>query len=444
ISWGQSATIRGETDWFSILTGWLITSFSHANITSRNGCTPGVPTPYMILCLELSVDPDVDLVFMEYTLNDGRDPGNRLIGNQLVMDTERLVRRVMALPNHPAVVLMQVPTHGIACYPPDIHPGNHGHKVMADLAVHLLQRVALGLLMEPYDSQDRELLREPLPPPMYPGNLPPSSPMCRVGEELRSLLVLAEGFEWVNEGTAVKPKPGYVATRPGARLQLRLDTNRSAVGSAADEKVHLYVHHLRSYQHMGSAQLSCASGCSCAEVVVDAHITDRVSQVYMAELVASQSKECVVEVQVLKETKSSEHKFKVSGVVVAERAGKENAMNRMGGHNQAFGLRQHTGDEVMVLGTGTLTKSLTVTAGAFSASAKAAIEGAGGKADLAAPKAAWTRRAYKKLVAELAEKGLDYKKEMLKKRVANLKSKGMFTERAAKAPVAAKAFPKKK
>ncbi|PNG99591.1 hypothetical protein TSOC_014627, partial [Tetrabaena socialis] len=123
----------------------------------------------------------------------------------------------------------------------------------------------------------------------------------------RSLVVLAEGFEWVNEGTAVKPKPGYVATRPGARLQLRLDTDRSAVGSAADEKVHVYVHHLRSYQHMGSAKLSCASGCSCAEVVVDAHITEQASQVYMAELVASQSKECVVEV--LPKSSSGEHKF---------------------------------------------------------------------------------------------------------------------------------------
>ncbi len=43
-------------------------AFPHANITGRNGCTPGVPSPYMIMCLELSVDPDVDLVFMEYTL----------------------------------------------------------------------------------------------------------------------------------------------------------------------------------------------------------------------------------------------------------------------------------------------------------------------------------------------------------------------------------------
>ncbi|GLC33995.1 50S ribosomal protein L15 [Pleodorina starrii] len=93
-----------------------------------------------------------------------------------------------------------------------------------------------------------------------------------------------------------------------------------------------------------------------------------------------------------------------------------------------------------VLGSGSLTKSLTVHATAFSESAKAAIEAAGGKAEVVAAKAKWTRKAYKKLVAELAEKGQSYEKEQLKKRIDNLKSKGMYVERTpkVKAPVAAK------
>ncbi|PNH08449.1 hypothetical protein TSOC_004974 [Tetrabaena socialis] len=99
--------------------GIRMSAFPNANITARNGCTPGVPSPYMIMCLELSVDPDVDLVFVEYTLNDGHD---RLIfESQVVKDSERLVRRILALPNHPAVVFMHVPSHGIAGYPPS-HP----------------------------------------------------------------------------------------------------------------------------------------------------------------------------------------------------------------------------------------------------------------------------------------------------------------------------------
>jgi hypothetical protein len=41
-------------------------------------------------------------------------------------------------------------------------------------------------------------------------------------------------------------------------------------------------------------------------------------------------------------------------------------------------------------------------------------------------------------VEELKSQGKDYKAEQLKKRVANLKSKGMFTERKPKAAPAAK------
>ncbi|PNH01936.1 hypothetical protein TSOC_012121 [Tetrabaena socialis] len=387
VSWGQFTSRRGETDWFSVFTKWMNNAFPRANITARNGCTPGVPTPYMIMCLELSVDPDVDLVFMEYTLNDATDP--QLIGNKVVMDTERLVRRILALPNRPAVVFLHVPTFGMPSYPAG-HPKNpngndsyvwvlaRGRRLVLGPFYHTSEDAQISLAQY-YDVQylslrtavyrlaaketpgfmweelfvvpsafgARARKRWPPRPPAPPRHHNPlSSPLPP--RPVSSLVALAEGFEWVNEGTAVKPKPGYVATRPGARLQLRLDTDRSAVGSAANENVHVYLHHLRSYQHMGSAKLSCVSGCSCPEVVVDAHITEQVSQVYLALVVVTQAKECVVEVQVLDQSKSGEHKFKVSGVVVAERAGAGTAIDRIGGDNQPFGLRQHNGDDLQV------------------------------------------------------------------------------------------------
>lgn len=40
---------------------------------------------------------------------------------------------------------------------------------MADVAVHLIQQVALGLLLEPYGSLDEESVWEALPDPMYEG-----------------------------------------------------------------------------------------------------------------------------------------------------------------------------------------------------------------------------------------------------------------------------------
>ncbi|GFR42715.1 hypothetical protein Agub_g3639 [Astrephomene gubernaculifera] len=96
-----------------------------------------------------------------------------------------------------------------------------------------------------------------------------------------------------------------------------------------------------------------------------------------------------------------------------------------------------------ILGSGSLSKSLTVRAGAFSESAKAAIEAAGGKVEKLAAKPKWTRKLHKKVVAEMAKNGLDYEKEKLKKRIDNLKSKGMYVERVVKKKAAPAAGKKK-
>lgn len=52
-----------------------------------------------------------------------------------------------------------------------------------------------------------------------------------------------------------------------------------------------------------------------------------------------------------------------------------------------------------VLGTGELSKALTVQAAAFSATAKAAIEAAGGKAEVIPGKPKWTRAAHEAAAA---------------------------------------------
>ncbi|PNW79166.1 hypothetical protein CHLRE_09g402923v5 [Chlamydomonas reinhardtii] len=450
ISWGHGASQRGETDWFSVFSRWLIDAFPRASVVARNGCTPGVPTPYMIMCLEASVDPDTDLVFVEYTLNDAHSLGGpgllglaaggegALYGNRIVKDAERLLRRLLVLPNRPAVVFMHTPPVGLANYPKghpknplnkghrpfymtsedaqgalaqyydvqylslrtavyrlavhtdtpgfrwedvfiDHHPGDHGHKIMSDLAVHLLQRTAHDLLQLPYGAEDEHVAGEPLPPPMYPGNVPPDAPMCRVGDLFRAMVKTADGFTYVNEGTAEKPKPGYVATKPGSVLRIAISTDRSpvaAVGAAAAGSalaggggggiaaataavaaataavlpnatpVHVYLHHLRSYTNMGVAKFRCVSGCRCKEVEVDAHHDDHTSQVFLAGLEATQAPDCIVEVKVLDKTSSGGNKFKVSGVVVAERPGAGDALSRMGtGHGKQFGLAAHADEE---------------------------------------------------------------------------------------------------
>ncbi|GLI64554.1 hypothetical protein VaNZ11_007873 [Volvox africanus] len=408
ITWGQAVMPRGEADWFSILSKWLLNAFPAASITTRNGCTPGVPAAYMILCLELSVDPDVDLVFIEFTLNNGHDP--QLYGNKVVTDMERLVRRVLALPNHPAVVLMHVPTTYMASYPPghpknpenetftpfyatsedamgavsqyydvqalslrsamydlavrqakdgflweqafvDLHPGNMGHKLMADLAVFTLQQISLGLLQLPYCQDDEEAAEAPLSAPMYQDNIPPSSPMCIIGDGFRSLIdhAATTGWDYVNEGTTEKPKPGYVTWQPGSVLRLQVDTDRSGMRSQMErEKVHVFFHYLRSYEHMGKAEFRCVSGCTCSSREYDGHHEEKVSQLYMARMEVSQHPACVLEVEVSNTSSSGEHKFKVAGVVVSEKAGDGGIMDDIIRGGEQFGVREHNGDVMQI------------------------------------------------------------------------------------------------
>jgi hypothetical protein len=52
-----------------------------------------------------------------------------------------------------------------------IHPKDLGHKVLADLAVFLIQKTAKSLVHRPIDSSDLEQLAEKIPDPMYQGNV---------------------------------------------------------------------------------------------------------------------------------------------------------------------------------------------------------------------------------------------------------------------------------
>ena len=60
---------------------------------------------YMVVCLDMRMDLDVDIVFSEFILNDGLAG---TIENNLVRTYERLIQRVLALPNRPPMIMMQV------------------------------------------------------------------------------------------------------------------------------------------------------------------------------------------------------------------------------------------------------------------------------------------------------------------------------------------------
>jgi hypothetical protein len=49
----------------------VLTLFVGVQVHLRNGCLPATPSALMEMCLEQSVDADVDLLFIEYVANDG-------------------------------------------------------------------------------------------------------------------------------------------------------------------------------------------------------------------------------------------------------------------------------------------------------------------------------------------------------------------------------------
>ncbi len=63
---------------------------------------------------------------------------------------------------------------------------------------------------------------------------------------------------------------------------------------------------------MGTALVSCLSGCKCEGAKLYGHITDKHSQVYMQRIPVSQASHCVIKIQglcMLTQTRSRTHTY---------------------------------------------------------------------------------------------------------------------------------------
>jgi uncharacterized membrane protein YgcG len=154
--------------------------------------------------------------------------------------------------------------------------------------------------------------------------------MCVYGEAFAENVDLSKskGFELINEGGNVKkPKWGFVSTQPGSELLVRLNTTRTTSARDGDQRMNVMLAYLKSYEHMGVAKVACRAGCTCdpPEQEVDAHHEIKTSTVYLTRILASQSPACEIAITILEKSSSpnSEHKFKVSGVMMNEYTGKD-------------------------------------------------------------------------------------------------------------------------
>ena len=109
-----------------------------------------------------------------------------------------------------------------------------------------------------------------------------------------------------------RDKPGLVSREPGGVVELGVPY----AGEAA--AVHLI--YLKSYEHMGQARFECRGGCSCRAATIDAHNERRVSLETPAAPIevafAPGTAECRLRGVTLQSTRSGEHKFKLTALVV--------------------------------------------------------------------------------------------------------------------------------
>ncbi|WIA15472.1 hypothetical protein OEZ85_002112 [Tetradesmus obliquus] len=94
---------RGSSDWFSRLQQYIRTAFPHAAVTAKNGCVPGGHSEFVAACLDKFVSQDADLILVEFATSDGYLDTS--VNNGYVHAFERLVRKLLRLPNSPAVVV---------------------------------------------------------------------------------------------------------------------------------------------------------------------------------------------------------------------------------------------------------------------------------------------------------------------------------------------------
>ena len=138
---------------------------------------------------------------------------------------------------------------------------------------------------------------------------------------------------WFECGYALLPNRrrkyshGVVALQPVAALLLQLDTrlprtltDRRTEAHPVSKPANVRLEHLTSYERMGVAELRCTAGCTCTPQRIDAHRRVRQSVFTMHSFAIERAHDdsCTMEIRLLQETSSGEHKFKVRSLLVQD------------------------------------------------------------------------------------------------------------------------------
>ena len=223
--------------------------------------------------------------------------------------------------------------------PDTVHPQALGHRAYADILIHMFQTYVREQVIRrreasaPTASKVMDQLyvlpvvEAPLlPEPLNLHNYELSGGFCSMNEDLRQHVQLpSAGWDWVDEGFTLPNglqhhKYGYVSTTPGSVLTMVMDTTLG--GFARPEGVQLMLAYLKSYGNMGSARLSCLSGCTCTPTLVNGTASINYSLTSFVARTVSPSPACIVAVENVFESAAASAagrtKFKVLGLALHE------------------------------------------------------------------------------------------------------------------------------
>ncbi|KAL4423959.1 hypothetical protein ABPG75_001260 [Micractinium tetrahymenae] len=377
---GGSVTVAGVLhrhgrSYSALLFRFINESFPHSGHVFQNGGMPGSSSGFFAPCVEQLVSPDVDLVTLEFAINDKADVP---FASPHRKAYEQLIRRLLALPGQPAVVLlhhyawwmaagdgakgglfyrqpegqhtilahyydlpsvsvraavwrlMQAGVEGfktdkmvrpgsvnpetgkpferateeeaLSYFYGDIgHPEDAGQQVLAELLVAPLMRAVQQAAVSGRQLQQRRDPRlDGLPPAMIPDNPVGATSICAMLEDFKPVVKAAEGFEFVahkpSAPTFVEQKWAWTGLQPGSWAELEFDS-RSQEGDPEGPAVVLLTH-LKSYEGMGVADVTCASGCTCEPGKINSQWSRRASIFSTHEQRVSQHARCRLRVTI--------------------------------------------------------------------------------------------------------------------------------------------------
>ncbi|KAI7845940.1 hypothetical protein COHA_000486 [Chlorella ohadii] len=206
-------------------------------------------------------------------------------------------------------------------YMDSMHPDPSKLRVLAELVIQPLaaaiEEVAAGVTVE--ERQDTRL--QGLPPPMIPGVKDGSASVCYMLEEFKPLVTDARGFEYRPERPGapnfVQQKWGWTGLQPGDWAELEVDTEQLRPRSPHNAIV--WIMYLTSWEGMGTANVTCVSGCTCEpKQAISLAPGATVSVFQLVGLTATLHPQCRIRVEIIgQQVPGLQQKFMLSALMVA-------------------------------------------------------------------------------------------------------------------------------